>query len=117
MACPDLSIRNDEFQGLLTNFEQRVTQLREQYFELAAIEELDRVQKDPTYKGAPFPTLPGGMFVRGSDGKPELIPHEQIQTFLAALPAAEKLKATINKRKAAKKPGQRSKARKSRGRQ
>jgi hypothetical protein len=117
LACPDLSIRNDEFRDLLAGFEKRVMQLREQYLELALIEELNIVQRDPHKSSQPYPITPGGMLVRGSDGKPELIPPEQIESFMALLPAAKKLQATTKKKRETKKRGQPSKSQKLKGRQ
>jgi 20S proteasome alpha/beta subunit len=118
LACPDLSIRNDEFQDLLTNFGKRVMQLREQYLELALTEELDAIQRDAWQSTRPYPATPGGMLIRGSDGKPELIPPEQIEGFIASLPAAKKLQSKIEKKQAAKKKqSQKSRPRKSKGQQ
>ncbi len=114
LACPDLSIHNDEFRDLLTNFEQRVMQLREQYFEIVATNYLDRMQDNHTpYSSEPFQTMPGGMVARGSDGKPELIPHDQVQAFLemaARLP-------TTGEKGVTKKRGRQLKPKKSKGRQ
>jgi hypothetical protein len=117
LACPDTSIQNDEFQDLLKNFGTRVMQLREEYLELAITEILDRLASDPQNSMSPYPTTPGGMLVRGEDGKGKLIPPDQIEAFLKPSSAAKKLQATIKKKQAAKKSGQPSKRRKLKGQQ
>jgi hypothetical protein len=90
LACPDVSIHNDEFRGLLANFEDGVMRLREHYLEQTAIALLDRTANDPNYTGDAFPQVPPGtMLARGPDGELTIMKPAETRAFLDLLRRAD----------------------------